>query len=219
MVAVAGTIGAGKSSLVEWLRQRFDMQPFFEPHDENPYLADFYEDMSRWALHSQLFFLIKRFQIHRRIEREADEGGSAGDRRAIVQDRTIYEDVEIFASHLHRSGHLSDRDWAMVDDLYQTLGTELRPPDLMVYLRCPLRVLSRRIRRRGRDFEQQIPRTYLKALEALYEDWFARYDRSPAIVVDTGTTDYVEDLFDRLELEETVARHLQIPLAETPRSR
>jgi deoxyadenosine/deoxycytidine kinase len=203
VIAIAGTMGAGKSSLVAWLRDQFGMVPFFEPNDENPYLADFYGDMRRWALQSQLFFLVRRFEIHKDIDRRALEAG-----RPIVQDRTLYEDAEIFAAHLHERGLIDDRDWGMYQDLYATLRREIRPPDLLVYLRCPLKALSRRIRRRGRAFEQAIPRAYLASLERLYEAWFASYDLSPTVVVETDRLDYVEDLFDRLELVETIAKHL-----------
>ena len=219
IVAVAGNMGAGKSSLVEWLRQRFGMVPFFEPNAENPYLADFYKDMGRWGMSSQLFFLVRRFQIHRSIaERAAIEERAAGVVEAgrgaaprgpgLVQDRTLYEDAEVFAAHLHRAGHIDDRDWATYQMLYQTLRDEIRPPDLMIYLRCPLKTLAARIRRRGRDFERAIPRSYLKSLDALYEEWFARYDLSPRLVVETDRLDYVERLFDRLELEEAIRAQL-----------
>lgn len=203
-------MGAGKSSLVEWLRQQFDMVPFFEPNDDNPYLSDFYGDMGRWSFHSQMFFLIRRFRIHREIERQAAKSTRRGKKAPppIVQDRTIYEDAEIFARHLHDAGRMDARDWATYQDMYQTLCAEIRPPDLMIYLRCPLKYLQRRIKRRGRSFEQKIPRKYLASLEALYEEWFEAYDLSPTLVVETGTTDYVEHLFDRLELREAIQAHL-----------
>jgi deoxyadenosine/deoxycytidine kinase len=202
-VAVAGNMGAGKSSLVAWLEGQLGMVPFFEPNDENPYLADFYGDMSRWGLHSQLFFLIRRFQIHKDIDARAAREG-----KHIVQDRTLYEDAEVFAAHLHARGHLSDRDWSMYQDLYLTLRKEIRPPDLMIYLRCPAKVLAQRIKKRGRSFEQAVPRAYLSALERLYEAWFARYDASESIVVETDRVDYVEHLFDRHELIETIRERL-----------
>lgn len=202
-VAVAGNIGAGKSSFVEWLRQQFGATPFFEPNEDNPYLEDFYADMGRWAFHSQTWFLIRRFQIHRTIDASSSP-------EAVVQDRTIYEDAEIFAAHLHRIGHIDDRDWASYVDLYTALRETLRPPDLLVYLRCPLRTLVKRIRRRGRSYEQGVPRRYLAALERLYEDWIEAYDASPKLVVDTERLDYVEHLFDRLELLQAIERHAGI---------
>jgi deoxyadenosine/deoxycytidine kinase len=203
IVAVAGNMGAGKSSLVEWLRQQFGMVPFFEPNDENPYLADFYEDMPRWAMSSQLFFLVRRFQIHRAVARRAAE-----DPRAMVQDRTLYEDAEIFAAHLHEVGYIDDRDWSTYRDLYLTLRDEIRPPDLMIYLRCPLPTLVRRVRGRGRAFEKKIPRSYLASLERLYEAWYAGYDLSPTLVVETDRLDYIERLFDRMELIDAIRDRL-----------
>ncbi len=204
IIAVAGNMGAGKSSLVDWLRHQFDMVPFFEPNEENPYLADFYGDMRRWSLHSQTFFLVRRFQIHRAISRRMET-----DARPIVQDRTLYEDAEVFAAHLHEAGHLDDRDWGMYQDLYLTLREEIRPPDLMIYLRCPLKTLTQRIRKRGRAFERAIPKAYLASLERLYEAWFARYDASPSLVIETDRLDYVERLFDRLEVREAINQRLR----------
>jgi deoxyadenosine/deoxycytidine kinase len=201
VIAVAGNMGSGKSSLVEWLGQQFGMTPFFEPNEHNPYLEDFYGDMHRWAYSSQLWFLIRRFQIHRAIDRRAGRA-----RRPVVQDRTIYEDAEIFAVHLHESGYIDERDWTSYRELYLTLTREVRPPDLMIYLRCPLDTLMRRIRRRGRSFEQALPRRYLAALERLYEAWVESYDASPKLVLDTHRLDYVEQLFDRHELLTAIQR-------------
>ncbi|MBK8251978.1 MAG: deoxynucleoside kinase [Polyangiaceae bacterium] len=202
IIAVAGNIGAGKSSLVDWLSKQFKMVPFFEPHDENPYLSDFYGDMFRWAFSSQLFFLIKRFQIHQKIAQFPGTG------RPLVQDRTLYEDAEIFAKHLHRAGYIDDRDYGTYQDLYLTLRNELRPPDLMIYLRCPLRTLTKRITRRGRDFEKAIPRAYLKSLEVLYEEWFENYKLSPTLVIETDRVDYIEHLFDRLHVVRAIEEHV-----------
>jgi deoxyadenosine/deoxycytidine kinase len=202
IIAVAGTMGAGKSSLVEWLRQQYDVVPFFEPNEENPYLVDFYDDMARWGLSSQLWFLIQRFHIHKRIAKEVERNP-----RPMVQDRTIYEDAEVFAAQLHKLGHLSARDWATYVDFYTTLREELRPPDLMVYLRCPLKTLVRRIRQRGRDFERRVPRSYLASLEKLYEQWFERFEASPKLVIETDRVDYVQRLFDRLELVQALEQH------------
>lgn len=203
VIAVAGNIGAGKSSLVAWLHHNFGMVPFFEPNDENPYLADFYGDMPRWAFSSQLFFLVKRFEIHRAIERSLDKD------QVIVQDRTLYEDAEIFAAYHQRAGNIDPRDWAMYQDVYHALKTELRPPDLMIYLRCPIRTLTQRIKRRGRVFEQGIPTSYLRTLDTLYEQWFSSYALSPTMVLETGQLNYVERLFDRLELRQMIEQYLK----------
>jgi deoxyadenosine/deoxycytidine kinase len=202
IIAVAGNMGAGKSSLVEWLEHQFGMLPFFEPNEENPYLGDFYRDMPRWAMSSQLFFLVRRFQIHRQIAK------SSSPYTAIVQDRTLYEDAEVFAAHLHQAGHIDERDWATYQELYRTLRQEIRPPDLMIYLRCPLKTLVRRIQRRGRAFEKTIPRSYLASLERLYEAWFASYDLSPTVVIETDRLDYIERMFDRLEVTRAIEAQL-----------
>ncbi len=198
-IAVAGTIGAGKSSLVKWLCQHYQLEPFYEPHEANPYLEDFYGDMKRWAFQSQLFFLVTRFKHHREMEQRA---------HAVVQDRTIYEDAEIFARYHRHVGNIDDRDWATYESLYHALRDELRAPDLMLYLRCPLETLRKRIRARGRAYEQEIPTTYLRSLEGLYDQWFAEYDRSAKLVIETDRLDYVTRLFDRAQLVRTLDRHL-----------
>jgi deoxyadenosine/deoxycytidine kinase len=197
-------MGAGKSSLVKWLNATFGLEPFYEPQDENPYLEDFYRDMRRWAFSSQLFFLSRRFRMQRDLERSLP----TLQRRGIVQDRSIYEDAEIFAAHHHQAGNIDARDWGTYQDLYGAICSEIRPPDLMIYLRCPVPALRRRIQRRGRGYEQSIPTAYLKALDRLYEDWFARYDLSPSLVIDTSEVDYVEDLFHREALIDELERWL-----------
>lgn len=203
-LAVAGNMGAGKSSLVKWLHATFGLEPVYEPQDENPYLEDFYRDMKRWAFSSQLFFLARRFRMQRDLERALPELP----KRGVVLDRSIYEDAEIFAAHHHQVGNIDDRDWGTYQDLYGAMKAELRPPDLMVYLRCPVGALRRRIQRRGRGYEQAIPTAYLRALDRLYEEWFARYDRSPTLVIDTSEVDYVEDLFHREALLDEIGRRL-----------
>jgi deoxyadenosine/deoxycytidine kinase len=200
IVAVAGNIGAGKSSLVDWLRQHFALTPFFEPNNENPYLSDFYSDMPGFAFRSQVFFLIRKFRLHRQMEQEEND---------VIQDRTIYEDAEIFAANLHRQGTIDDRDWATYQELYTTLRDELRPPDLLIFLRCPVKVIQQRIKRRGRSFEQGVPTSYLKSLDRLYTEWFQSYRLSPTLVIDTDRLDYVQNLFDRHELHETIQALLE----------
>jgi len=199
-IAVAGNIGSGKSSLVTWLCQQFDLEPFFEAHADNPYLADFYADMPRWALASQLWFLLSRFEQHKALERLG---------RPVVQDRTIFEDAEIFAANLHEQGAIDARDWDLYQAAYRSLRAELRPPDLVVYLRCNFRTLRRRIRLRGRAYEAALPPAYLRRLDRLYERWFAAYDASPTLVVNTDELDYVQNLFDRRDLLELVKRVLR----------
>jgi deoxyadenosine/deoxycytidine kinase len=199
-IAVAGNMGTGKSSLVKWLCQQFQLVPFFEPHEENPYLADFYADMPRWAFASQLHFLASRFRIHRQLD---------GESRPVVQDRTLYEDAEIFAAHLHRKGYIDKRDWRTYQELYEELRATVRPPSLMIYLRCDLATLRKRIRARGRAYEQAVPADYLRSLNRLYEAWFERYDLSPKLALSTDRLDYGTRLFDRHELISAIRARLE----------
>ena len=198
-VAVAGNIGVGKSTLVEMLCARLGWEPFFEPVTENPYLADFYADMKTWAYRSQLFFLTHKFRLH------LDLHGEPG---AVVQDRTIYEDAEIFARNLYRQKLIEKRDFDTYWALYDAIRRTLRPPDLMIQLRCPVRTLRQRIHARGRSFEQDIPAAYLRRLNMLYEDWDARYDLSPVVTLETDRLDYLTDLVDRVDLFQRIERYL-----------
>lgn len=192
-LAVAGNVGAGKSSLVKWLHATFHLEPVYEPQDENPYIEDFYRDMKRWAFSSQLFFLARRFRMQRDLERRLQQYIGNG----VVLDRSIYEDAEIFAAHHRYVGNIDERDWSTYQDLYGAMREEIQPPDLMIYLRCPVHTLRKRIQRRGRGYEQAIPVNYLRALDRLYEDWFSNYQRSPTLIIDTSEVDYVEDIFHR----------------------
>ncbi len=192
-VAVAGTIGAGKTSLVSWLVKRYGLEPFFEPNDENPYLADFYRDMKKWAFHSQIFFLSHKLRLHQEL--------LAKNVPAVI-DRTIYEDAEIFAKNLHLTKMLSQRDWSVYERLYEGIKKTLRPPDLLIAVTCTLPATKKRIAKRGRAMESEIPHAYLKRLHGLYEDWFTSYDLGPIVRIDTTSMDYVENLVDLIELQQ-----------------
>ncbi len=183
-VAVAGNIGAGKSSLTRVLAQHFGLEPIYEAVDENPYLTDFYADMPRYAFHSQMFFLARRLEQH--ISKV-----NSGNR--VIQDRTVYEDAHIFARNLTDEGVLDARDFRVYTEMYGAICGALRPPDLLVYLRAELPTLQRHIARRGRDFERSIDPDYLARLGTLYENWFRTYDLSPKIVVEADTLDFVND--------------------------
>jgi len=194
-IAIAGNIGAGKSTLLEFLTQTYDISPFYEPNDENPYLPDFYKDMKRWAFQSQLFFLSNKFRIHQ----EADRASGV-----VIQDRTIFEDAEIFATALHQMRKIDKRDWQTYWAFYQNILQAIQPPDLMIYLRCSMRTLRQRIRLRGRRMEQDIPLPYLKRLESLYEQWIANYTLGEVLVLDSGKLDFVSDLIDRQDVRERI---------------
>ena len=194
-IAIAGNIGAGKSTLLEFLTNSYDVAPFYEPNDENPYLPDFYKDMRRWAFQSQLFFLSNKFRIHQEADRTPG---------VVIQDRTIFEDAEIFATALRQMRKIDKRDWQTYCSFYQNILQAIQPPDLMIYLHCPIRTLRRRIRLRGRKMEQDIPLSYLKRLERLYEQWIGDYRLSDVLVLDSGKLDFVSDLVDRQDVRERV---------------
>jgi len=194
-IAIAGNIGTGKSSLVEFLTRTYNIQPFYEPNDENPYLPDFYRDMNRWAFHSQLYFLSNKFRMHQQLEQHNG---------VVVLDRTIYEDAEIFATALHDMHKFTGRDWDTYWNFYQVIIATIRPPDLMIYLRCSMRTLRKRIRLRARDMEKDIPLAYLKRLESLYDAWLGNYQNGEVLILETDKLDYINDMVDCLEVMERV---------------
>jgi deoxyadenosine/deoxycytidine kinase len=181
-IAVAGNIGVGKSTLVTLLSGRLGWKPFFEPVEENPYLADFYKDMRSWSFHSQIYFLTRRLRIHRQL---IDYDNS------VIQDRSVYEDAEVFAHNLYRQGLIEDRDYRSYRDLYQVLTEFLPPPDLMIYLRASETTLMSRIYSRGRDYERQISQDYLHQLNELYELWTSQFTLCPVLSVPADDLDYV----------------------------
>jgi deoxyadenosine/deoxycytidine kinase len=198
-VAVAGTIGAGKTSLVAWLSKRYGLTPFYEPNETNPYLADFYKDMARWAFHSQAFFLAHKLELHQDLERSPAPA---------VIDRTIYEDAEIFAKNLYAQRLMQKRDWEVYQRLYAGIRRALRPPDVLIALRCSLRTAKKRILFRRRPMEAAIPDAYLRRLHRLYFEWFESYELSPKIVIDTDDMDYVENLVDLIDLTKRLDKAL-----------
>lgn len=181
-IAVAGNIGVGKSTLVRLLTERLNWQPFFEPVTENPYLADFYANMAAWSFHSQIFFLTHRLRIHRDLLRYPG---------SVIQDRSVYEDAEVFAYNLHLQGYLSRRDHETYYALYQTLSEFLTPPDLVIYLRASVSTLMQRIAQRDRDYERTITPEYLAQLNRLYEKWIASFVLCPVLTVPADDLDYV----------------------------
>ena len=198
-IAVAGNMGSGKSSLVDFLCRHYKLKPFFEPNDVNPYLAFFYKDMKRWAFHSQMHFLTHKFRIHQELDRHPG---------TVVQDRTIYEDAEIFATNLHRMGYMNKDEFGTYKDLYSTILDAIKPPDIMVYLECPLRTLKKRIEKRGRAMEKTVSDDYLKKLEKLYRRWIGGYDKSPLICFSTEKMDYLSDFICQNDLLNTIERYL-----------
>ncbi len=198
-IAIAGNMGSGKSSLVDFLCREYGFKPFFEPNDINPYLADFYKDMKKWAYHSQLHFLTHKFRIHQELDRSKD---------IVVQDRTIHEDAEIFCTNLFKSGYLHKRDYHTYMDLYRTILKSIQPPTVMIYLECPLRTLKNRIAKRGRQMEKSVPDSYLKNLEKLYKRWIGKYDLSPLIKVSTEKYDYMDDFITRQQIMKELDKYI-----------
>lgn len=181
-IAVAGNIGVGKSTLVKLLSEQLNWIPFYEPVTENPYLEDFYEEMGTWGFHSQIYFLMRRLRIHRKL---IDEKGS------VIQDRSVYEDAEIFAHNLFLQDAISERDYATYRELYQVLVEFLPPPDLIIYLRASLETLLFRISKRDRSYERTISASYLSELNELYEDWIEGFEMCPVLIVPCDNLDYV----------------------------
>jgi deoxyadenosine/deoxycytidine kinase len=199
-VVLAGNIGAGKSTLVRMICDTLGWEPYYEPVTENPYLTDFYADMPRWAFHSQVFFLTWRARAHRALMDIP---------RAVVQDRSFYEDAEVFAHALYRQGAMSERDWGTYRDLYRTLTTLLAPPDLVVYLRASVATLRARIALRAREFEARIPDQYLAGLNELYEEWIAGFTLAPVLIVPSDRLDFVKDSNDLDAIVDTIQERLR----------
>ncbi|HRN50741.1 MAG TPA: deoxynucleoside kinase [Anaerolineales bacterium] len=181
-VAVAGNIGVGKSTLVAKLATHLQWNPYYEPVAENPYLEDFYSDMRTWAFQSQVFFLRHRLSMHLDL---------LADPNSVIQDRSVYEDAEIFAKNLFLSGQMDERDYTSYRNLYTLLCDLLRPPDLVIYLRASVPTLQRRIAQRGRDFEAKISTEYLEQLNGLYEDWVTNFTLCPVLTVPTDNMNFV----------------------------
>ena len=165
-IAIAGNIGCGKTTLTKMLAKRYGWTPRFEPVEVNPYLEDFYADMSRWSFNLQVYFLNKRFRDVVEISRSTD---------TIIQDRTIFEDARIFAPNLHAQGYMSDRDFDNYTELFDIMMSLVGLPDLMIYIRSTIPNLIAQIEKRGRDYEQTIRIDYLTGLNKRYEEWIAQY--------------------------------------------
>lgn len=201
-IAVAGNIGAGKSTLTGLIADALHWTPFYEANAENPYLSDFYQDMERWSFHSQVFFLGKRLEHHRQL---IDHPGS------VIQDRTVYEDAEIFARNLAKQGKMSERDYDAYRRLYKAVSSFLPPPSLIIYLRANVDTLVNRIQLRGRDFEQDIRRDYLGQLNELYEDWIGDWTLCRVLTIETDGIDFQHNQGDLEQILQEIQSAL-IPL-------
>lgn len=186
-VSIAGNIGSGKSSLTKLIAERFDWIPYYESVQDNPYLTDFYGDMHRWSFNLQIYFLSHRFRTHREILNRPE---------SVVQDRSIYEDVEIFAKNLYELGRLNERDYMNYHNLFGEMVSYLKPPDLLVYLKANNDTLMKQIKKRGRDFEQNIEPMYINKLNETYTDWIKNYKSGESMVIETDNLDFVSSQDD-----------------------
>ena len=197
-VAIAGNIGAGKTTLTKLLAKHYKWSPHYESVDENPYLDDFYGEMERWSFNLQIYFLNSRF----RQILELRKGG-----KDIIQDRTIYEDAHIFAPNLHAMGLMTNRDFNNYSSLFELMENLVTPPDLLIYLRADIQTLVGQIHQRGRDYENSISIDYLSRLNERYEAWISKYTKGKLLIIDVNNLDFVkkpEDLgfiIDKIEAE------------------
>jgi len=182
LVVVAGNIGAGKTSLTERIGTRLGWRTAFESVSDNPYLSDFYADMRTWSFHLQVFFLGHRAQQYLEL---------AKDPQSAILDRSIYEDVYIFARALHHLNNLSERDYLAYRKVFDLVVGNLPSPDLLIYLRAPVSVLMKRIRSRGREIESGISADYLALLESFYDEWMQVFDLCPVLTIHSGDLDFV----------------------------
>lgn len=183
-IAVAGNIGAGKTTLSELLAKHYRWTPHYEDVDQNPYLNDFYNDMQRWSFNLQIYFLNSRFQ------QILDIRGSG---KTIIQDRTIYEDAEIFAPNLHRMGLMSTRDFTNYKKLFDLMVSLIQPPDLLIYLRATVPTLVNQIQKRGREYENSIRLDYLKQLNDRYESWASNYKMAKLLIINVDDMDFTSN--------------------------
>lgn len=198
-IAVAGNMGAGKSTLVQFLATQFEGTPFYEPVDTNPYFARFFKNMRKWAFHSQIYFLAHKFKIHQQIQKTPG---------LVVIDRSIYEDAEIFAKGLYHARKINTDDFNLYWALYESMCESLRPPDLLIYLTCSLETLKERIKKRGRGAEKNVPDAHLELLQSSYDAWVKRVDFCEVITIKTDNLDYVGDLVHRASVIERLAKFL-----------
>jgi deoxyadenosine/deoxycytidine kinase len=195
-IALAGNIGAGKTTLTELLSKHYKWNPHYEDVDENPYLNDFYDDMQRWSFNLQIYFLNSRFNQVVNIRSST---------QTVIQDRTIYEDAEIFAPNLHAMGLMTTRDFHTYSTLFQMMNRMIQAPDLLIYLRASVPTLVNQIQKRGREYENSIRLDYLKQLNERYEAWVNRYKAGKLLIIDVDRIDFqnnpedLSNIIDRID--------------------
>lgn len=200
-VSIAGNIGVGKSTLVGILAEEFGWQPCYELVADHPYLDDYYADRERWGFHSQIWFLSRRYEQHLEI---------ADTPVPVCQDRSIYEDYEVFVKALLEQGIFSHRDFRTYRQLYYALVRSIQPPTLLVYLHASVPTLLERIDGRGRGYEQAIPASYLEYLNRRYDEWLRRFELCPVLTIETDSLDFAHDLQARRGVVEMIGRYLGV---------
>lgn len=197
-IAIAGNIGAGKTTLTNLLAKQYNWTPQFEDVEHNPYLDDFYNDMEKWAFNLQIYFLGSRFNQVKEIRESGID---------IIQDRTIYEDAHIFASNLNDMGLLHTRDYNNYLRVFNLMTSFVEAPDLLIYLKASIPTLVKQIQKRGRDYENSISIDYLSRLNDKYDKWTASYNEGKILVIDVDELDFVENqndlqyIYDRIDQE------------------
>jgi deoxyadenosine/deoxycytidine kinase len=181
-LAIAGNIGSGKTTLTTLLSRHYKFEPHYEDVEDNPYISDFYDDMQRWAFNLQIYFLNSRFGSIQQIQRG---------KKKVIQDRTIYEDANIFAPNLHSMGLLSTRDFETYQKLFESMTSAIKPPDLLVYLRASIPTLVNQIQKRGRDYEDSIRLDYLRRLNERYEAWISTY-KHKLLIIDVDNLNFAD---------------------------
>jgi deoxyadenosine/deoxycytidine kinase len=198
-ISVAGNIGSGKSSLTQMIAKEFRWKPYYESVQNNPYLPDFYEDMKRWSSQLQVYFLSHRFKTHRHIIES---------KRSVIQDRSIYEDVEIFARNLYLMGRMEKRDYNNYRNLFYEMVSYLKAPDLIVYLKADMNTLLRQIKQRGRNFEKSIEKDYLARLNRSYATWIKNYNLGKVLTIESDELDFVKNPEHFLMIIESIKKEL-----------
>ncbi len=199
-ISVAGNIGSGKSSLTKMIAKEFGWVPYYESVQDNPYLSDFYDDMRRWSFQLQVYFLSHRFHTHKKI---------IDSKKSVIQDRSIYEDVEIFARNLYLMGRMEKRDYMNYRALFYEMVSYLKAPDLVVYLKADVKTLFKQIRLRGRDFEQSIEKKYIERLNRSYKKWINEYNLGKVLVIESDNIDFVNNPDDFRKIIQSIKKNLR----------
>ena len=198
-IGFAGNIGSGKTTFTRFISKSQNLIPFYEPVSDNPYLEDFYNDMPRWSFNLQVYFLHKRFEMHKKMSQM---------KMGVVQDRTIFEDKEIFAKNLYEMKKISQRDWENYSGLFASMVSFLKKPDLIIYLKASTDILLKRIQSRNRDFEKNVDPGYIRTLNVAYDRWADKEKRYPIIIINTDNFNIYKDQQSFKKIEKKILKTL-----------